>query len=482
MKAGKPIRYNRYFGVSPEAFESKGVFNGFVGQDSRFHVDPLLLRGCKIPEFQSAYEDFLGYFRKFVPLVRHVTKPDESDRFFRRMVKRFTFPELQYTGLGFSKGNARGKGISGELSIQLAKSAYDIISAGHEDPEIFALMPLIEDNIGQDRISDMTIAILRRHFLAYTQRISRELGFKVKSYPLDYDDVYYVPFIGKDTMHFVPKVFLNDLFVATSYEDISDAADYNERLKARLAKIIGVTWKEYDEFSKSKWKQLIIENEACYEAAIDYYKGIKGVSYNFDEDEHGKYWDLKFAKLAMDNPIQFLTNIFKSPEEKVFGWTKAICEKFKHLIEDNRMSELVHRSKRTPDETDWQLLLYMVADAYAEGAKINIDITRENNPGNGEVDFKFSQGTAKTIVEIKRSGNKDILHGFRVQLPAYMRAEQTNYGLFIVIIDDPSHEDDVKAKLDTVIQDMKEKRETVCPIIYIKGYSQPSASKPEYKL
>lgn len=482
MKDNKAIRYNKYFGISVEAFESLGVFNAFVDLDSAFHIDPLLLRECSIPEFQNAYEAFLDYFRAFVPLVKHVQRLDSSDRFFSQMIKRFTFPELQYTGLGFSKGNARGTGISGKLSVQLATSAYEIITAGYEDPEIFALMPLIEENIGQDRISDMTIAILRRQFLAYTQRISEELGVEVRRYRLTYEEEYFVPFIGNNTIHFIPKVFLNDLFVATSYEDIRDAADYNNRLKAKLAEIIGITWRECEKFTKEDWKRIILSDGACYKAAIDYYKSIRGVSYNFEDDRHCKCLDLKFAKLASDNPIQFLSKIFRSPEERVFEWTVAICEKYRHLIEDNRMSELVHRCKRRPDEIDWQLLLYMVADSYSDGAKINLDISRENNPGNGEVDFKFSKGSAKTIVEIKRSGNNDILHGYRVQLSAYMRAEHTEYGLFVVIIDDPSHEEDVKKRIEDVKEDMRNQGEPIYPIIYIKGYSQSSASKHGYKL
>ena len=209
-----PVRYSRYLKVPARAFENLKVFNAFIDQDSRFHVDPLLLRGCKIPEFQGAYEAFLDYFRAFVPLVKHIEKPDSSDRFFRQMVKRFTFPELQYTGLGYSKGNSRGTGISGALSIQLAKSAYEIIKAGYEDPEIFALMPLIEDNIGPDRISDMTIAILRRQFLAYTQRLAAEMGLRVRRYQLSYDEYYYVPLHEGYVILFVPNSFLNDLPLA----------------------------------------------------------------------------------------------------------------------------------------------------------------------------------------------------------------------------------------------------------------------------
>lgn len=476
-----PTRYNKYFKIPAHAFEEKGVFNAHIDEDSRFYVDPLLLRGTEIPEFKDAYEAFLNYFRGFIPLVKHVQSPVESDRFFSRIIKRFTFPELQYTGLGFSKGSSRGTGISGQLSIQLATSAYEIIKAGYEDPEIFALMPLIEDNIGQDRISDMTIAILRKQFLAYTQRVSSELNIETSRCKISYDEYYKVPFLGKNVIHFIPVSFINDLFVATSFEDISEACDYNERLKAKLAALIGATWKEYSHYSKSDWKHIILNEQKCYDAAIDYYKSIKGISYDFDADNHGKCLDLKFAKLAYEHPIQFLSGIFRSPKEKVFGWTIAICEQFKHLVEDNRMSEIVHRNNRTPDETDWQYMLYMIAVTYIEGAGIDLKVIREANPGIGEEDFLFSHGLdAQTVIEIKRSGNKDILHGYRVQLPAYIKAEKADHGIFIAIIDDVSHDEDIRQKLENVKKDMAEKGETTYPIIYIKGYRQPSASNPNF--
>lgn len=478
-----PIRYSRYFKISAKEFERNKVFNAFIDQDSKFHVDPLLLRGSKIPEFQDAYEAFLNYFRAFVPLVKHVSRPDTSDRFFNQMVNRFTFPELQYTGLGYSEGHSRGTGISGKLSIQLAKSAYEIIKAGYEDPEIFALMPLIEDNIGPDRISDMTIAILRKQFLAYTQRIAAEMELQVQRYQLTYDEYYNVPIYEGDVIHFVPKGFLNDLPIATSFDEVADAANYNDRLKSRIAQVIGVAWNEYSKYSKSDWKQIILGERVCYDAAIDYYKSLKGVPYNFDSDRHDKCLDLKFAKVACDNPIQFLTGLFKSQADKVYDCTMKICEEFKHLIEENRMSELVLRCKRTPDETDWQLLLYMIADAYIEGSGINMKVSREANPGTGEEDFLFSQGKdAQTVIEIKRSGNKDILHGYREQLPAYIRSERADHGIFIVILDSADDEDVIKEKLEDVQKDMIKNGETTFPIIYVKGYHQPSASNPMYKL
>ena len=477
-----PVRYSRYFKVSATEFDTRRVFNAFIDQDSKFHIDPLLLRGCKIPEFQNAYEAFLDYFRAFIPLVRHVKNATPSDRFFNQIVKRFTFPELQYTGLGYSEGHSRGTGIGGKLSIQLAESAYEIIKAGYEDPEIFALMPLIEDNIGPDRISDMTIAILRKQFLEYTQRIAEEMGLNVSKYQLEYDGAYYVPMYDSDVIHFVPKELLNDLPIATSYDDVSEASNYNERLKSRIAQVIGASWNEYSKFSKADWKRLLFYEQDCYHAAIDYYKSIKGVSYNFDTDIHNKCLDLKFASVAHDNPIQFFTGFFKSHAEKVYDYTLKICEEFRHLIEENRMSELVLRCKRVPDETDWQYILYMIAVSYIEGADVDIKVSREANPGTGEEDFLFSCGKgAQTVVEIKRSSNKDILHGYREQLKAYIRAERADHGIFIVIIDDPADEDSIRQRLADVKKDMDSQGEMTFPIIYVRGYHQPSASNPNYQ-
>ena len=157
--------YSTYFNIKHNDFVKKGVYNASLNKDSLLHIDPLLLKDCSIPEFKNAYDEFLNYFRGFIPLTSHATSKSRQDRFFNTMIKRYTMKEIPNTGLGYSKGNTHGKGISGALSIQLAESTYDIIKAGMEDPEIFCLMQLIEDNMGADRISDMTIYILQENFI-----------------------------------------------------------------------------------------------------------------------------------------------------------------------------------------------------------------------------------------------------------------------------------------------------------------------------
>ena len=96
------LTYSRFFKVKHKDFLQKGVYNAFFDQDSLLHIDPLLLKGCEIPEFKNAYAEFFTYFRLFIPLVKASKADNLQDHFFKKMVNRFTFKEIPNTGLGFS--------------------------------------------------------------------------------------------------------------------------------------------------------------------------------------------------------------------------------------------------------------------------------------------------------------------------------------------------------------------------------------------
>ncbi len=181
------LHYSTYFKVDHKVFERLGVYDGYLDKDSLLHVDPLNLKNCKDPELKQAYAKYIQFFKSFVPLVNYAQSEDTKDRFFKKIVERYTMKEIPNTGLGFSKMNTQGKGISGALAVQLASSTCAIIKAGMKDPEIFGLMHLFEDNIGADRISDMTLSILQKDFLCYTERIAKELQLPTQSFKYDYD-------------------------------------------------------------------------------------------------------------------------------------------------------------------------------------------------------------------------------------------------------------------------------------------------------
>lgn len=472
--------YSTYFNVKHEDLTSRGVFDACVDVDIKMHVDPLLLKKCRVPEFNNAYDDFFEFFRRFMDIVPVVKQPDLKDRFFKLMVSLFTLSEIPNTGLGYSEGHTHGHGISGDLSIQLANSAYEIINAGVQNPKFFGWLQLIEDKMGADRISDMTLAILQKSFLAYTQRVAIELELEVQEYLTDDEVVFFVPYYDGKPVHFIPMDLLTDLPVAKSWEDIDDVCNYNNALKRKVASIIGVTWKEYDEYSKSDWKRILLNNPECYNESIRLYDSLSGIGYDFDTDSKDVYYDVKLLGFIQSNPFKYLFNPKKKAEEEVFAFAKAVIDQFKHVVEDRRISELFHRKHRNPDETDWQLLLLAVADSCQKASGIDVHVSREANPGVGEIDFQFTRGTkANTAIEIKRSSNQDLLHGYRQQLAAYMRAEKADHGIFIVIMEDDKIEE-IKEKIRKVQDDMRSKGEYIPDVVYINGMKQPSASDPSY--
>lgn len=472
------LHYSKYYKTSHRAFFEKGVFDGMLDADSQLHVDPLLLKHCVVPEFVGAYEDFLDYFKKFIHLVPFVKSKNETDRYYRQIVKRFTFREIPNTGLGFSKKNTQGRGVSGQLSLQLADTAIDIIQAGYVDPEVFLLMPIFEDNISIDRISDMTIAILFSRVVRYTERVAGELGIRTTTFTHKQSgEPIRLPAYNNKPVLFLPECILADIPIATSYDEIDKVVNYATRLKSRVAHAIGVTWSQYRYYKKPDWKKAIL-NPKGYQEAVGYFKGLKGYSYDFEYDKREEYLVARLHDMAEEMPLNLLHYLTGNPSESVYKVTCAILEQFKKLVEDNYMCRIFNRKGRTPDETDWQYYLLSIADTYIKVSEADIDVNRESNPGVGALDFKFSRGSqGKTVVEIKRSSHQDLLHGYVKQLPTYMKAEKADFGIYMIIREDEKDDAAIQKVFDVKKQMESEGGTNLPEIILVDAKPKKSASK-----
>lgn len=472
------LHYSKQFKVSHRLFFEKGVFDGTLDIDSHLHVDPLLLKTCCVPEFHGAYEEFLEYFNKITHLVPFVKVKDDKDRFYKQIVERFTFHEISNTGLGFSKKNTKGRGISGALSIQLADTAMDIISAGYIDAEIFLLMPIFEDNISIDRISDMTIAILIKRIVLYTARIAKELGIKTTSFVQEYaDEIINLPIYNERPVLFLPVELLADIPIATSRDDIDRVVHYANRLKKKVAEAIGISWSEYRFYKKPDWKKAIFDSRYVYQEALGFFKGLRALPYDFQTDEKDEYLTARLQDMAIEKPLDLLRFLQNHQPTAVYDITCAIIEQFRRLVEDKYMWKIFHRKQRSPDEPDWQYYLMTVADTYLRASNADIDVTRENNSGPGLLDFKFTRGAhGKTVVEIKRASNENLLHGYVSQLPAYMAAEAAEHGIYLIIKEDDSDEDAIQNVFEYQRKNYSEQG-TALPIIVVDARPKLSASR-----
>ena len=276
------MRYSEIFNISADALEKKGVFNADVDSDSQLHIDPSLFKGCQIPEFVDAYDEFNGYFAKvFTGLVPYARG---DSKFFDQLVNRLSFREIANTCLGYSERGIRGSGIGGKLAKQIATTILDIYDIGIKNPVVFEMMPFFEEGIGSDRISDMSAYLLIRRLIAYTQRVCNELSIpmqtsvRLNGRPMELPTYHNVGYV------FVPYEVLCDLPTARSYDDIDRVCHYNEMFRRRICQAIGERWADFKNAPKHRIKQYLLENPEMFQEFINEYENTKHQPYNFVND------------------------------------------------------------------------------------------------------------------------------------------------------------------------------------------------------
>jgi hypothetical protein len=471
-----PIRFNTLFNLTEEQLDEKGVFNGFIDVDARFHVDPALLPYSSTPELEKAYEKFQEHFKKVITLVDN--SESASDRFWREALKHLQFKEKDNILLGYSIGDNHGSAIGINIASQLLKTTKELTKAGIKDPIIFELVGLFEEGIGADRVSDMTISIIFDDLINYTVRVAKELGIKTLTFKKGESEFLLPqnPRNGKAII-FVPSEILRTLPVAYCWDDIDRVARYNMELRNQVNKIIGNNWKKAvsSRVRKSDLKATILNHPELINDLVSQYKEKPKEKYDFKGDPSGEIiWAEAAESATKEHPLN-LEKYKPATSDNIFQIVSVICNQFAHLIEDNGHWEFLYdeqgnlRNERFP-----QKLFYGVADSYCRAN--DLDLSREPNAGSGALDFKISRGYhAKVTVEVKYSSNNHLYKGYSKQLPVYNKAENAEKSIYLVI-QTKRHSKVIKNLLKLEKQHV-DKNEKAPKIIIIDGQIQVSASK-----
>lgn len=429
-----PKRIHEVFGVAKQDLENEGVFDGFVDVDANFYVDPSLLKSTSIPEFKHSEKRFKNHFQDVITVLNQAEVPDETDLCFRNARNKLIFPELQAVALGSSTYGNPGKGIGKGLATKVANTAWQILNAGIKDPAIFELVGLIEDKIGADRISDMTVRVILPDLLAYSERIAKKLQIQTAPFS-NGDEQFLLPSdpSNHSPVILMPKELLRDLLVSDDWSDIDKVCAQNEQLRSRVNELIGNSWKDIiGNLSKAKLKKLLLNEPALLRDLLVQYQRKPAVEYDFVNDPMGYFvWQELGQEFSNTFPLDFETKTVTP--ENILHTVLKICNQFKMLVEDNGLAVHLWKDDQTTtrNERFAQLLFFAIADSYCNAH--NLDLNREPNAGRGPVDFKVSRGyDARVNVEIKFTSN-DIKSGYTKQLPIYNAAEKTTYSIFLII-------------------------------------------------
>lgn len=468
-----PRRISTLLKVTSKSLEDKGVFDGFIDIDSNLHFDPALIKGLKIPEFRSAHSDFEKYYKEILALIVGSTKV--NDRLWKEAHNRLQCKEIANTGLGYSLKSTSGSAIGPVLALNILNTVSEIVAAGINDPIIFELVGVFEEKIGADRISDMTIFVLLPHLASFTQRVSKELGITTKKI-LVKDSFYSLPFDVKTgkPIFLTPKKILNNLPVASSWEDIDSVIQYNTDLRSRVNNIIGKSWKSAMKAPKRELKKYILENPELLKDLIKQYKVKPRTPYDFSNDPIGEIiWAELSEKAPLNHPLN-LSSYKPVTSKNILLIVREICLQFASLIQNNGWFEYlyVNGHKLKPERAP-QLLFYGIADTYCKAN--DLDLSREPNAGVGALDFKISKGyKEKVTVEIKYSTNTNLIKGYLHQLPTYNKAEKVDTSIYLVIQTKRN-----KANINRLLKleaEAKLYKKRAPEIILIDGQRQLSAS------
>ena len=435
-----------------------GVFDAFLDEDSPFFINIKLLQQCTIPEFTDSYTKVNDFFHQIGILLKRASP---YDKLYREAYKRFNFPEVNGINLGFSDGK-HGAGFGQTLRKQIIKDAYEIIKNGCEQPELFQLLSLFEDNVGPDRLSDMIARIIAPDIIAYTKRVLSELEITPEKYPsYHFKNGLVVNPYKRYLVLLLPESILHELPIARCWDDIDRVCSENEAIRTELNEMICEEWKKLTISRKKEYlRDYVFKNPTKANKVLAAYK-------QFQTNDYKVYQNAQYLAGYLTNTY----NMDDSTSDTSYLATLDIIKHFKTWVEYHRGSTLIDEY-HLPEKAV-QILIHAVAQMFCE--KFNWDFSPETDSGRGTVDFKVSRGTDKTVIEVKLTSNRDCVHGLEVQIEEYAKAENSLSKVF-VLVKNNNRSDRVNAVKQKQI-DMENAGLSPATVIVIDAIPKASASK-----
>lgn len=414
---------------SGSVLDDKGVFDPILDKDSPFFINILRLKNAQTPEFRNSYSNINEYFRKIIKLLSKAQSKNNQDIFYRQALKLFNFSEVNGICLGFAE-SLSGAGFGSKLTEQVISTAYDIVKAGITDPEFFQLLPLFQDNIGPDRLSDMIATLILPEIKEYTIRINQECGITLSNYPgKEFRDGFLInPYKGNELL-LLPVEILHKLPVAESWEEVDMVASENEAIRATMNGQVADVWEEWASTRKKEYlRDTLFTNHLAISRVLDAYRQTE--LGEFEPESQMVYLLARLEKRIAND----FSGCMLPPQRNAQGsFTAAvnIIELFKTWVEYNKGWDVIQSSSTTNREKVVQRIIHLIGGIYLQ--RYNYDMSCEPDDGRGPVDFKISCGHDKTIIEVKLSTNGQYLHGYEVQVEEYAKAEQTDKMVYVFV-------------------------------------------------
>jgi hypothetical protein len=474
-KATNPVTVSGHFRIDPKKLQRIGILDATLAIDTRLFIDPLLLAKSAHKEInRDAVAQYNRRFEQIIRLLRVVTV--EDDPAWRAAYKLFDFPEVPGTCLGYGAATIRGSGWGPELRRKTLRVASKIVEIGVKEPDLFPALALFEDEIGPDRLSDMTANITIEALEKFNARVLKALGLGGEAFSVAGKKCTFLrhPFEASTPLILVPTDVLRELPVALDWGGVQEAAQANKELRAEVSKHVSAIWKAKTKKDKAGLKKQAMESDKAFMAMLSAMRAAGKAPYDVSADPDNLVrWANLGREYAEANPVK-KPKIPKSIDD-VHKVVREIVAQFRHLIEESGLNRELYNAKNQPrHESSAQRLFFAAAYAYCKA--FDVDISPEIDTGNGKLDFKFSQGfEARVLVEIKLSTNQATVSGYTKQLDVYKKAQQTTRAIYLVL--DVGKMGDKEKDLIAIKNRLSKQRKPVSDLEFVDGTIKPTASK-----
>lgn len=430
-KIKNPKRFSDAFNIDEKVLKDQGLLNPLLNVDTKLFVDPLLLvKSSNSIISGEGYNQYIKYFENIIKLLKKSKRV--GDEAWKASKILLMIEEVQGTSLGYGVGSTTGRKLPNKILDKIIVTAKEIVDIGIDDPELFILLPLIQEGIGPDLISDFTTSIIEPQLLKLTIEFAKENNLPISEYDhpkLGKIECLMNPLVNIPVL-LLPSDILSKLPTASDWSGVRDASCFNHYLRRRVNNFIAEIWTKKAKKDKERFKDELLKDKTKFEEMVRFIKELSPKPYNLEKDEKGLLlWHEWLEKTSVEYPFELET-----PEKNVYSlgaFVGKIIKQYQFLIEERGLNKLLWKDgKRVPEKVS-QMLLFAVSYSYCKAN--DIDINTEVDAGTGLIDFKFSYGFSKRIiVEVKLTTN-DIVHGYMRQLEIYKDSEETSIGYFIVI-------------------------------------------------
>lgn len=409
----KPISFSEHFKLDKEELTKLGVFDPLLNFDTKLFVEPFLLRKSSSPFMKAAFETYNDFFRKLLIIIKASKEPD--DKCWRQAKRLIHFPEYKATCIGYGSNSINGSGSGRNLNEKILQSAKEIVDFAIENPNIFQLLPLLEEGIGADIISDMTQTIIDDHICQYTVDIMEKIRLRgLHPYRTKPNQIYMLAYNSyyKCPIKLLPLDVLSNLPMVEDFDNwILDATQINSELRDAVNQHIGHTWFEANKSDKKESLLELIKSDKDFffvvlrtlqESTLDHY--------DVDQDYQGlRRWledSKKFIHVGTFNKVKSI----EDKKEALFQAINDIVTQFQDLIENQELWRIFwtkHRSElKHVNELYSQMLFYMVCNSWLAAQDSNVSVERYFNSETKQINFVFSTSQkCRVTVQVKHSDN-----------------------------------------------------------------------------